>query len=88
MGTILGIFVALLIVVFFIVLIKKPSKKYDPKSLQADYERAMVSYHIPYIEAVLERWGIEVGDNRDYIKLNQRLMTLKEHKAGRKWPRK
>ena len=44
-----------------------------------DYERAMKSGNIKFVEEVLNRYGMEIGDDRNYYRLNMRLIDMKKH---------
>ena len=53
---------------------------YDRKSLEADYQRAMKSNNVKFIQEVLHRWSIDIGDNAEHIALHQHLYRVTKGK--------
>lgn len=55
---------------------RKPSKEFDMKSLEADYKRAMRSKSLVFINEVIYRWQMRVGDDMKCHALQQRYFDL------------
>ena len=53
---------------------------YDRKSLEADYQRAMKSNNVKFIQEILHRWNMDIGDNAEQIALHQHLYKVMKGK--------